>query len=258
MKNILTILLITLSSCNMFKSNPPYAGYFCNAEFPVIEAIHNKDKETLKTMMKQGWNVNSTGKYGMSYLLYAVWEKNYPMTEFLLENGADPNFLSNIWDETPNDGEAYLPLSTVCNGKYNTKFIKLLIDHGANVNDDRAILPICEAASSNDKQKIEYLLEHGADINKFNHNKETVITDQAVVYKWEMVLWLWDKGADPMKAGGTGRNTGGKSNVAYWVQVAIDGTGLTNEGERVKRRLESIGVTFPYQPAQKKDTETDK
>ena len=43
-------------------------------------------------MMKQGWNVNSTGKYGMSYLLYAVWEKNYPMTEFLLENGADPNF----------------------------------------------------------------------------------------------------------------------------------------------------------------------
>ena len=93
------------------------------------------------------------------------------MTEFLLENGADPNFLSNIWDETPNDGEAYLPLSTVCNGKYNTKFIKLLIDHGANVNDDRAILPICEAASSNDKQKIEYLLEHGADINKFNHNK---------------------------------------------------------------------------------------
>ena len=44
-----------------------------------------------------------------------------------------------------------------------------------------------------------------------------------------------------MKAGGTGRNTGGKSNVAYWVQVAIDGTGLTNEGERVKRRLESIG-----------------
>ena len=180
------------------------------------------------------------------------------MTEFLLENGADPNFLSNIWDETPNDGEAYLPLSTVCNGKYNTKFIKLLIDHGANVNDDRAILPICEAASSNDKQKIEYLLEHGADINKFNHNKETVITDQAVVYKWEMVLWLWDKGADPMKAGGTGRNTGGKSNVAYWVQVAIDGTGLTNEGERVKRRLESIGVTFPYQPAQKKDTEADK
>ncbi len=112
----------------MFKSNPPYAGYFSNAEFPVIEAIHNKDKETLKTMMKQGWNVNSTGKYGMSYLLYAVWEKNYPMTEFLLENGADPNFLSNIWDETPNDGEAYLPLSTVCNGKYNTKFIKLLID----------------------------------------------------------------------------------------------------------------------------------
>lgn len=231
----------------MMKSNAPYAGYFSKEEYPVIEAIHNKDKEALKTMMKQGWNVNSTGKYGMSYLLYAVWEHNYPMTEFLLENGADPNFLSNIWDETPDDGEPYLPLGTACGGKYDLKFIKLLIDHGANVNDDRASLPVCESAANNDKGKIEYLLERGADINKFNHNKETVITDQAIVYKWPMVLWLWDKGADPMKTGGTGRKTGGKSNVAYWVQVALDGTGLTSEGKQVKSRLESIGVKFPYQ-----------
>lgn len=231
----------------MMKSNAPYAGYFSKEEYSVIEAIHNKDKEALKTMIKQGWNVNSTGKYGMSYLLYAVWENNYPMTEFLLENGADPNFLSNIWDETPDDGEPYLPLGTACGGKYDLKFIKLLIDHGANVNDDRAALPVCEAAANNDKGKIEYLLERGADINKFNHNKETVITDQAIVYKWPMVLWLWDKGADPMKTGGTGRKTGGKSNVAYWVQVALDGTGLTSEGKQVKSRLESIGVKFPYQ-----------
>lgn len=231
----------------MMKSNAPYAGYFSKEEYPVIEAIHNKDKEALKTMIKQGWNVNSTGKYGMSYLLYAVWEHNYPMTEFLLENGADPNFLSNIWDETPDDGEPYLPLGTACGGKYDLKFIKLLIDHGANVNDDRAALPVCEAAANNDKGKIEYLLECGADINKFNHNKETVITDQAIVYKWPMVLWLWDKGADPMKTGGIGRKTGGKSNVAYWVQVALDGTGLTSEGKQVKSRLESIGVKFPYQ-----------
>ena len=61
MKKFLAILLITLNSCSMFNSNPPYAGYFSNAEYPIIEAIHNKDKETLRNMMKQSWNINSRG-----------------------------------------------------------------------------------------------------------------------------------------------------------------------------------------------------
>ena len=72
------------------------------------------------------------------------------------------------------------------------------------------------AALYKDKQKIEYLLEHGADINQFDSVKETVIIDQALARQWAFVLWLWDKGADPMKTGGIGRNTGGKENVAYW------------------------------------------
>jgi len=234
----------------MFNNKTPYAGYFSNAEYPIIEAIHNKDKEALQKMMKHGWNINSTGKFGVSYLLYAIWEKNYRMTEFLLENGADPNFLSNIWDDTPADGEKCLPLQFACSN--NIKFVKLLIKYGANVNDDRASLPIFEAALNNDKQKIEYLLEHGADINRLQDGFRTVITAEATVGKWPMVLWLWDKGADPMKTGED------ETNVAVWIQERIDGTGLTEDGERVKARLESIGVKFPYRPVKKESTETDK
>ena len=251
MKTFLAILLITLNSCSMFNNKTPYAGYFSNAEYPIIEAIHNKDKEALQKMMKQGWNVNSAGKFGMSYLLYAVWENNYKMTEFLLENGADPNFLSNIWDETPADGEKCLPLETACNRKYNIKLVKLLIEYGANVNDDRATLPIFEAAFCEDKRKVEYLLKHGADINKLNFGFKTVITDEATAGAWPMVLWLWDKGADPMKTGED------ETNVAVWVQDAIDGTGLTDDGERVKARLESIGVKFPYRPVRKNRVKSD-
>ena len=236
----------------MFNNKPPYSGYFSKEEYPIIEAIHNKDKETLRNMMKQGWNINSTGKYGMSYLLYAVWENNYKITEFLLENGADPNFVSNLWEVAPDDAVQSLPLQISCYDDHNIKFVKLLIKYGANVNDDRASLPIFEAALNNDKQKIEYLLEHGADINKLQEGFNTVITDQATAGKWPMVLWLWDKGADPMK---TGKN---ETNVAVWIQERIDGTGLTEDGERVKARLESIGVKFPYRPVKKESTETYK
>ena len=236
----------------MFNNKPSYTSYFSKEEYPIIEAIHNKDKEKLYTLMQYGWNINSTGKGGMTYLEYAVFTDNYKMTEFLLENGADPNLISLV---DPNDRygpEGMLPLSSACHSKHSIKFVKLLIKYGANVNDDRAPLPIFAAALNNDKRKIEYLLEHGADINKLQDGFRTVITAEATAGKWPMVLWLWDKGADPMK---TGEN---ETNVAVWIQDAIDGTGLTDDAERVKARLESIGVKFPYRPVKKESMETDK
>ena len=55
----------------------------------------------------------------MSYLLYAVWEHNYDMTKFLLENGADPNFVSVFWEVKPEETVRILPLETVCYKDYN-------------------------------------------------------------------------------------------------------------------------------------------
>ena len=67
--------------------------------------------------------------------------------------------------------------------------MKLLLEHGANPNDTRAQLPLFAAALYEDKKKIEFLLEHGADINQFDSVKETVITNQAVTAQWAFVLW---------------------------------------------------------------------
>ena len=171
------------------------------------------------------------------------------MTEFLLEHGADPNFLSAYWEVSPNGAVPMLPLERVCYDKYGMNYMKLLLKYGANPNDARAQLPIFAAALNNDKRKIEYLLEHGADINQFSSSKETIITDQSIAGKWEMVLWLWDKGADPMKTGGIGVFKG-EANVAFWVQDAIDVGNDENKGiKEVIARLKSIGVKFPYKPA---------
>ena len=110
-----------------------------------------------------------------------------------------------------------------------------------------------------DKQKIEYLLEHGADINQFNSSKETVIIDQALASQWAFVLWLWDKGADPMKTGGVGVFER-EVNVAFWVQDFID-SGIGDydnpDFKKLVARLKSIGVEFPYKPAMinRKDNE---
>ena len=234
----------------MFNSQrAPYASYFSEKEYYIIEAIHNNDKGKLRDMMDEGWDINSSGKFGMTYLLYAIWSHNYKMTEFLLENGADPNLVSNFWETTPDDVKPRLPLEISCYDDYKIKFMKLLIRYGADVNDDRAPLPIFSAALNDDRKKIEYLLEHGADINKFDKGMETVITNQATAYQWDMVLWLWDKGADPMKTGKNG------FNVAVWVQNAIDKGGNM---DKIKARLESIGVKFPYRPVQQEEQDSVK
>ena len=129
---------LILTSCSMFNSEAPYKRFFSEKEYPIIQAIHDCDKDKILDMMHKGWNVNSMGKHGMSYLLYAVWEHNYDMTKFLLENGADPNFVSVFWDETPEETVCMLPLERTCYDKYGMNYMKLLLEHGANPNDTRA------------------------------------------------------------------------------------------------------------------------
>ena len=251
MKYIIALLSsLILTSCSMFNSEAPYKRFFSEKEYPIIQAIHDCDKDKILDMMQKGWNVNSTGKYGMSYLLYAVWEHNYDMTKFLLENGADPNMVSPL-TSTPDVIEPRLPLEISCYNDYGINYMKLLLEHGANPNDTRAQLPLFAAALYEDKKKIEFLLEHGADINQFDSVKETVITNQAVTAQWSFVLWLWDKGADPMKTGGVGVFEG-EVNVAFWVQDFID-SGIGDydnpDFKKLVARLKSIGVEFPYKPA---------
>ena len=51
----------------MFNSEAPYKSLFSEKEYPIIEAIHNQDKDKLLEMIRHGWNVNSMGEHGMSY-----------------------------------------------------------------------------------------------------------------------------------------------------------------------------------------------
>ena len=146
MKYIIVLLSsLILTSCSMFNNEAPYKRFFSEKEYPIIQAIHDCDKDKILDMMHKGWNVNTMGKHGMSYLLYAVWEHNYDMTKFLLENGADPNMVSPL-TSTPDVIEPRLPLEISCYDDYGMNYMKLLLEHGANPNDTRAQLPLFAAA----------------------------------------------------------------------------------------------------------------
>ena len=67
MRVLAALLSFILTSCNMFNNEAPYKYFFSDKEYPIIEAIHNQDKDKLLEMMRHGWNVNSMGEHGMSY-----------------------------------------------------------------------------------------------------------------------------------------------------------------------------------------------
>ena len=160
--------------------------------------------------LEHGANVNQTTKYGWTPLLTATQNRHYKLAAYLLEHGANPNILNN-------GGWSPLYIATdnrnIESGDYPVRkpdmdhlaYIKLLIDHGANVNvrvcgaqstpekcvgdntetrtnftmqwfyEDGAT-PFIRAAQSGDVVLMKLLLAHGADPKIATSNNDTALS----------------------------------------------------------------------------------
>jgi ankyrin repeat protein len=106
---------------------------------PLVLAARQGDLETVKALVEAHAGVNQRTNYGWTPLLAATQNRNYRIARYLLEHGADPN-ISNKGGWNP----LYLATDNrnIEGGDYpvrapdmdHLEFIKLLLDHGANVN----------------------------------------------------------------------------------------------------------------------------
>ena len=88
-------------------------------------AARNDCLEKVKWLVEKGANIDSVSKdRGYSPVMDAVWRKNYEITEYLVNMGANLNFISS-------DGQ---PLLVLAVGNGNAKIVKLLLEHGADPN----------------------------------------------------------------------------------------------------------------------------
>ena len=239
----------------------PYVYFPEKQEQEMAAAIYNGNRDSVRLLIRKGIDLNKPGSGGMTYLFYAMQMIDYDMVKLLLENGADPNVHSEFYrnPELHKKGKSDIldeetPLEYSGLGAFDIKFMKLLIEHGANVNDTTIISPLSTSCSvqRQGREKIRYLVEHGADIN---YGSTPIIGEQALVYDWDFVLFLMDLGADPM----AGKDP--DFNVASQLQDYFDRGFLeTSENSikarEVKRRLEQRGIKFPYKPELPKAQET--
>jgi uncharacterized protein len=208
---------------------------------PLVYAVRSNDLDSVKALLAAGADINQTTGYGWSPLLVATQNRFYLLGSYLLDHGADVN-LANKGGWTP----LYLATDNrnIESGDYPVRkpdmdhldYIKLLLDHGANVNarmkdstetrtvftnqwlDENGATAFLRASQSGDIVLMKLLLAHGADpsIDTVLHVTPLQVAAgigwvEGITYEWspqatlDAVKMLLDLGADVNAQADTGR-----------------------------------------------------
>ena len=126
--------------------------------------------------IREGVDVNQTDIYGRAPIHFACESLNAAVLAILLENGADPNLLTETGFRALGIAcsvDAEIPLRYIDNvpivrAKGNQEIVVgMLLAHGARPNafDSNGMAPLHRACNSQNAAIVALLLEHGANVN---------------------------------------------------------------------------------------------
>jgi len=165
-------------------------------------------------------------KYGNTLLMLAVQNEKYQSCKTLLELGADPNKPNNHSGSSAMIDAA--SINTTIGS--NSKFLKLLLEHGGNPNyievgerkkgintRNTPLIVACGYVDNFTKSpidKVKVLVEAGADVNYENDLSGFALKEALMMENYDVVLYLLKNGAD-------------------YTKVIIDRAELTKNGEKL-------------------------
>ncbi len=143
-------------------------AHFENGETPLIAAIHNKDYEMFKFLIKNGADLNQTDTKGNTPLMEAVWVADRNMMEDLLSGGVD----TTIWSQ---QGFSVVDIAMIkglrCWGEYAT-FLEFLDERGVDIGmqneNGQNVLSVmcrCQDVTRSWAEIMKYLVDKGIDVN---------------------------------------------------------------------------------------------
>ena len=206
---------ILRSSLLVFEMSKHKADYWYTGKKDIsfCHAIEWGDTNKMGKMIKEGLDINTRGKDGMTFLIYAYLKLNKKSFEYLLEHGADPNIIMES-NEKPegwvNMNFSLSALTLATEDKYDTFYLKSCLEHGGNPNAviytkysndyifGRHILynAIVDAESLTN---IKLLVEAGSDVNglKKEPGTSTPLSQSIDIDRYDIAIYLLEKGADP-------------------------------------------------------------
>ena len=182
-----------------------------NFDTPLIHAVRSKNVDVIKYLIEKGADVNYTNINDESALTVACYgritTKNLKIIQYLIDYGANINKIYNF----KNNSNYYyyrkyniFSKDTTLNYAIRRKsfnLVKLLIDNGVDVNgkDVQGKTALYHALEL-EKRKInivEYLIEHGANVNEIiNDENETILFSAVIRSNDAIIKLLIDNGAD--------------------------------------------------------------
>ena len=158
------------------------------APLPLIDAAKNVDREAVRSLLKQGANVNATQADGTTALHWASYRDDLESADLLIRSGANVNARNDL---------GATPLWAACqNG--SESMVGRLLTAGANPN--AALLlgetPVMVAARSGSPAVVELLAAKGANVNARAARGQTALMWAVAQKHPEVVKVLIANGAD--------------------------------------------------------------
>ena len=182
------------SQDNSQASNPFQQNLLTLNQFPLHEAVKQKDLRLVRHLLAEGYAVNMPDIEGFIPLHLAAREGYEEIAQLLLENGANPN---------EHDYEGYSPMCLAA-WRGHIHIIKLLLAWGgdANIANQYGYTPLHAVTISGHLDLARELLARGADPNR---NRTTIDSYTALHLAasrgyQEVVQVLLENGADPDQA----------------------------------------------------------
>ena len=259
--SIFLISTLSLWGCSNMKVKDfkpdAYFSHEIESEMAMANAIYYSNNELVKDYIKTGRvDINTPGKYGFTYLMYAIYIQKYDMAKLLLKLGADPNLLSFVNHPVKGNNPDYIqreegtfrlmPLSFVCgHPDWDIKYIKLLIEYGADVNATIPFTPIHEliVGGAGNMERIKYLMKHGLDLNVPDKLGDTPIITAAIVRDLDLVEYFLDYGANPKQINKDGVSLGYK--LQQQIERKLGTPEYLTHAEEIIERLKKMGIKFP-------------
>ena len=140
-----------------------YAVVFGSSKDPVIQAVKDRNRSKLESLIAEGQGLDTPDSFGNTALMYAVNMQNVYLINCLLANGANAS-ASNIYGQTP----LHCAVS-----KLNASIVSMLCSAGAEINafDNDRNSPLVVAIKFRSVKIMSNLLDLGADpYIRFNGN----------------------------------------------------------------------------------------
>ena len=160
------------------------------ARATVVEAAMHGDRESVRTLLKSGEDVNTAQGDGMTALHWAVQKGDIDLAKLLMYAGANVRATTRLGGYTP---------LLMASQMGNAAMVEALVAGGADVKTTTTAgaTPLMLASRAGSVDAVKALLAHGADVKAAEPVKgETALTFAAAMGRADVVRVLAANGAD--------------------------------------------------------------